>query len=421
MPVSTGAFKVRRNKCAANVPYANALRHLRTREVIIGDCGVSESIVVPAAQPAEAEVVNASAPVQSMRRKSGLRGLARATIGILVLLVLYTCYLAQEVIVPVVLAILLALLLSPLVTALEHVRVPRALGGFIVLLVLLCVFVAAVYALAQPARDWIASVPTTVHTLQQRFRFLHGPIEQARVVGKKIEAMTQASESATVVATEQPGMMASLLSSVPHALGSIAVVLILALFLLSSGDNFLRRLVEVAPGFSEKKVVVGIARDIQLEISRYLMTIGTINFGLGCATAAATALLGLSSPLLWGAVAALFNFAPYVGPGITGVALALVGLSTFDTLGHALALPGVFFLLAFCEGQLITPAVIGRRLELNPAVVFVWLLLWGWMWGLVGLLLAGPLLACFRIVCQYVPSMRAVAVVMGDVRADAEP
>lgn len=360
------------------------------------------------------------ADVPAPRRHGRLRGLTRAAIGTFVLLALYACYLAQEVLIPVVLGTLLALLLSPLVTALERTRLPRAVGGFMVLLVLMCGLAATMYGLTQPARDWVATVPTTVHTLQQRFRFLHAPIEQAREASKKIEAITQSSGSTTVISTEQPEMIVGLLNGVPHVLGSIAVILILTFFLLSSGDNFLRRLVEIAPGFSEKKVVVGIARDIQLEISRYLLTIGTINLGLGCATAIAVALLGLSNPLLWGAVAALFNFAPYVGPGITGLALTLAGLSAFNTLGHAFAVPGVFFLLAFCEGQLITPTMIGRRLALNPAVVFVWLLLWGGLWGLVGILLAGPLLACFRIVCQYLPSLRAVSIVIGDVRVDED-
>lgn len=383
---------------------------------------VTESSDVPTAvPPPPATQADPVAILPPRRRVDRLRGLTRATSGIFVLMILYACYLTQEVLVPVVLGVLLALLLSPLVNALERARLPRAVGGFFVLLALVCGFVIAVYGFAQPARTWIAAVPTTVQTLQQRLQFLHAPIEQARKAGKKIEAMAQSSDSPAVVSTEQPGIISDVLSSVPHALGSVAVILILTFFLLSSGDNFLRRLVEIAPGMREKKVVVGIARDIQLEISRYLLTIGVINLGLGIATAAAMALLGLSNPLLWGAVAALLNFAPYVGPGLTLIALALAGLTTFTNFAHALAVPGVFLLLAFFEGQLITPMIIGRRMALNPAVVFVWLLLWGWLWGFVGILLAGPLLACFRIVCQYVPALRAVSIVIGDVRVDPEP
>jgi predicted PurR-regulated permease PerM len=202
--------------------------------------------------------------------------------------------------------------------------------------------------------------------------------------------------------------------STPRALGEIAVVLLLVFFFLSSGNGFLRRMVEIAPHLREKKMVVSIAREVQEEMSRYLVMVSLINFGLGTATAIAMALLGVPSPLLWGAVACVFNFAPYVGPLCTGLALALMGFMTFDTLGHALALPGAFFLLAAIEGQLITPTIIGRRLSLDPTAVFVWLLLWGWLWGVVGILLAGPLLACFRILCTHIEALHSIGVLIGD-------
>lgn len=362
------------------------------------------------------------AAVPGRRDNARLRHLTRATIGILILLILYTCYFCQDALLPVVLAFMLALQLTPFVNLLERLRLPRAIGSFFVLLVLICGIGAAAYSLAHPARIWIENVPKELHTLQRRFDFLREPIQQAQKAGKKIQAMTASNpaDSGMVVSTEQPGMFAGLMTSVPHALASIGVIIVLSYFLLSSGDNFLRRLVEVAPRLRDKKIVVGMARDIQLEIGRYLLTIGAINFGLGCATAAAMALLGLSDPLLWGAVAALFNFAPYVGPTATSLALALAGLNSFHSLGHALAVPGVFILLAILEGQLITPYIVGRRLAVNPAIVFIWLLLWGSLWGLIGLLLAGPLLACFSIVCEYVPSLHVVYVMIGNTRTEEE-
>jgi len=171
---------------------------------------------------------------------------------------------------------------------------------------------------------------------------------------------------------------------------------------------------------TEKRTVVAIARDIQREMSRYLLTITAINFGLGCATALACALLHVPNALLWGALAFVLNFAPYVGAAITGATLALVGFSTFDSLTQALLVPGTFFLLAFIEGQLVTPTVIGRRLALNPVVVFVWLLVWGALWGIIGVLLAGPLLACFRIVCQHTQALRPVYLLIGEVKLDED-
>jgi predicted PurR-regulated permease PerM len=347
-------------------------------------------------------------------RRSDLRTLKRGVLAILVLLVLGVCYLAQEILVPLALALLLSLLLSPVVTWLERaIRLPRVVGSLLTIAVAVAIVVFGAITLAQPAQQWVAHAPATMQTIEQRFRSLREPIRQAQEASKKIEELTQPVTAQTVVSM-QPSMLSNMAMNAPHALGSIAAVLLLVYFFLSSGDGFLRRLVEVAPTLTDKKVVVSIARDVQGEMSRYLVMVSLINFGLGVATAIAMALLGVPNPLLWGAVAAILNFAPYVGPACTGFALALVGFATFDTLGHALMVPGAFFLLACIEGQLITPTIIGRRLSLDPTVVFVWLLVWGWLWGAVGILLAGPLLACFRIICQNVSALRSVCVLIGD-------
>jgi predicted PurR-regulated permease PerM len=349
-----------------------------------------------------------------LRHRSDLRSLKRGVLAILVLLVLGVCYLAQEILIPLALALLLSLLLSPVVTFLERVvRIPRVAGSLLTLVAVVAIVVLSVMSLAQPAQQWIAHAPATMQTIEQRFRSFREPMRQAQEASKKIEELTQPSAPQTVV-NAQPSLLASMATSTPRALGEIAAVLLLVYFFLSSGNGFLRRMVEIAPGLREKKVVVSIARDVQEEMSGYLMMVSLINFGLGVATAIVLALMGVPNPLLWGAAACLLNFAPYVGPVCTGLALTLVGFTTFDTLGHAFAVPAAFFLLASIEGQLITPTLIGRRLSLDPTVVFVWLLLWGWLWGIVGILLAGPLLACFRIVCQHVDGLRSVGVLIGD-------
>lgn len=355
-------------------------------------------------------------PERVARGRSDLRTLKRGVLALLVLLVLAVCAVAQEILVPLLLALLLSLLLSPVVTFMERVlRLPRVVGSLLVLAAVVAALVYAAVSLKEPAQQWIASAPETMQTIEQRFRSFREPIRQAQEASKKIEELTQPSASAPQkVVAVQPSLLANMAMSTPHALGEIAAVLLLVYFFLSSGNEFLRRMVEVAPSLSDKKKVVSIARDVQEEMSRYLVMVSLINFCLGAATALAMALLGVPSPLLWGAVACLLNFAPYVGPLCTGLALGLMGFMTFDTLGHALALPGAFFLLAAIEGQLITPIIIGRRLSLDPTVVFVWLLLWGWLWGVVGILLAGPLLACFRIICQHISALHGIGILISD-------
>ncbi len=347
-----------------------------------------------------------------------VRILTRSILVILVIVSTYACYLAQDVLAPLMLGLLLALLLSPLVTLFEHARIPRGLGSLVVVLLIVVGLGWAISGLMRPAQEWISSAPTSLKSIEQRLRDVRAPLTKAREATQKLEDMGQSPATKVVVAA-QPSVFDGLLAATPHALGTVAVVLLLVYFFLSSGDNFLRRLVEISPGMNEKRVVVGIARGIQQEMSRYLVMVSSINLGLAIATAIAMTLLGVPNALLWGALAGVLNFAPYVGAGITLVTLSLVGLATFPSLGHALAVPGVFFLMTVVEGQLITPLVIGRRLAINPVVVFVWLLIWGALWGIIGILLAGPLLACFRILCQHLPSLQPMSVLMGDSRTEA--
>ena len=334
---------------------------------------------------------------------------------ILAILCVHACYLAQDVLVPLVLGTLLALLLSPLVTLLERIHVPRALGSLAMVLLIIGGVGWGISGLSGPARDWVANAPRTFQSVEQRLRDLSRPIKQAREATRKLEELAQPPSTAkTVVNDNHPGLVENVLAATPHVLSQVAVVLLLVYFFLSSGDTFLRRMVEISPELSDKRLVVGIARGIQQEMSRYLLTISMINLGVALATMLAMALLGVPNAVLWGALAGALNFAPYIGPTLTLITLTLVGLATFPSLEHALAVPGSFFAIALVEGQLISPIVIGRRLAINPVIVFVWLLLWGALWGVVGVLLAGPLLACFRILCQHLPALQAMSVLMGD-------
>lgn len=372
--------------------------------------------VAPDAAAAPSEPPTAALPAAAAAEglPTELRALRRIAMAILLLLVLAVFWLAQAILVPLVLALLLSLLLSPVVSLLERVvRLPRPLASVVVILVVVGALVAGVAQLAQPAQRWIAAAPAQMKQLEWRFKGLREPIRQAQEAGRTVDDLTHGGED-DAVAQARPGLLSSVVSSTPRALGSVAAVLLLIYFFLSSGNRFLRRMVEVSPSLANKKVVVSIAREVQQEMSRYLVMVSLINLVLGAATALALWLLGVPNPLLWGALACVLNFVPYIGPLVTLLALALAGFATFDTLAAALAVPGVFFLLTALEGQLVTPTILGRRLSLDPTAVFVWLMLWGWMWGVVGILLAGPLLACFRIICEHVESLHAVGVLIGD-------
>ncbi|HEX6794944.1 MAG TPA: AI-2E family transporter [Casimicrobiaceae bacterium] len=345
--------------------------------------------------------------------------IARSLVVLSVLAVLAACYVGKDFLAPVMFALLVSLLFSPFVSAVERRHIPRALASGVTVLIIVGIAVGAIAALAGPAKEWIHKAPESVQSASRRFKDFVSPVQQAQKATESLTNLAQPSGGPTPVVVKDGGsMLSGIVSSTPGVLEMIAVVVLLLYFFLSSGDNFLRRLVEIAPGMTEKKIVVNIARDIQREMSRYLMTITLINFGLGVATAIVLMILQLPNAILFGAMVFVLNFAPYIGASISALVLTVVGFSTYDGIGHALMFPGAFLVLAFIEGQLVTPTILGRRLAVNPVVVFVWLLLWGWLWGIFGILLAGPMLACFRIICQHTEALRPIYVLIGEARFD---
>ncbi|HET7237387.1 MAG TPA: AI-2E family transporter, partial [Terrimicrobiaceae bacterium] len=195
---------------------------------------------------------------------------------------------------------------------------------------------------------------------------------------------------------------------------------VLLYFLLASGDMFLRKLVRVLPRLKDQKHVVEIARTIQSDMARYLSTITYINLGLGIATTISMYLLGMPNPVLWGVMVAIFNYVPYVGASTSLLVLTAVAFFTFDEISHIVLVPAVFFSLTVLEGQILTPILTGRRLTLNPVVIFVSMLVWGWLWGVVGALMAVPILMTFKICCDHIESLSAIGEFLSGRQVEAE-
>jgi predicted PurR-regulated permease PerM len=217
-----------------------------------------------------------------------------------------------------------------------------------------------------------------------------------------------------VVEIKRPPLIGTILNQTLEAGAAIVVTIILLYFLLASGNLFLQKLVRVLPRFQDKRIAVTIVRQIEKDISLYLLTVTMINAGLGVAVGAAMYGLGMPNPILWGVMAGCFNFIPYLGAIASAIVLTLVASVTFDQLGHILLVPVVFIALNELEGMIVTPAVVGKRLSLNPVAIFIWLLLWGWLWGIPGTLLAVPLLAVIKIICDNIAPLAPIGEFLGD-------
>ncbi len=195
----------------------------------------------------------------------------------------------------------------------------------------------------------------------------------------------------------------------PEFIASTVLLFILLYFLLAYDGVFLGKLIKLLPKLADKKRAVSIASEIEAQVSRYLFTATAINICLGLAVGTTVGLLGLRNPIMWGALVAVLNFVPYLG-ALTGIICITLGaVLSFDSLGYALLFPAVYLVFAVLEGNFITPLVMGRSLTLNPVVILLSLIFWGWIWGIVGVILAVPILAAFKIFCAHIEPMEPLA------------
>lgn len=338
----------------------------------------------------------------------------RLLAGILALLLLHACAVAAVLVVPLLFALLLSLMLSPVVRLLSR-WLPRALAVTLVMASTLSVVGALLFSLVGPARDWMDQVPTAMTRIERSLSVLRSPLREASEAGEKIARLGDIDGQSRLqhVVAAGPSWLEGMISATPGALGSLVASLVLIFIFLLKGDSMLRKLVELAPALHLKKDIVMATRSAQQELSTYIITITGINSVLGLLLAGVLWWLGVADPLLWGAIAAILKFVPFVGPILAILILTVVGFGHFDTLLPALAVPTAFIALNAIE-ELLTPQFVGRRLQLDPVMVFLALMLCGWLWGPAGLLLATPLLTCVRIVADRIPAWNPLAKLLGD-------
>lgn len=341
-------------------------------------------------------------------RSGGVRSLTIAAWVLAGMAVLAGLYFARTLFIPVTLACVLSLVLAPVVRLVCRIGLPRSLASGIVVVAAISLAAAIVVRLSAPAAEWFARLPVAMLRLRYTFSEVVSAVQDFRELTRNMAEFSPAQNNESEVVVQGPDLAQIFLTNTGQLLTMMVVTAILLFFLLANGDLFLSKTVHILPRFGDKKRAVEIGRDLQVEVSRYLFTITAINIGLGCATAAAMAALGLPDPLLWGVMAATLNFIPYVGSILTGGAILLASVVTFMTPLEVLYPPLAFVALTSLEGNLITPMLVGRRLTINPVIVFTSLLVWGWLWGAAGLLLAVPLLVIAKILCDHIRPLQVV-------------
>lgn len=357
------------------------------------------------------------APVSWVQRLRDRDNLNRAMVGLLffisVVLAFYFVQSASLLLAPITFAWLLSTLFHPVVQAAHRYKVPTILSAALVVAFSVGGFVVLILLVIEPASQWVRELPGTLQQLQYKLYSLQGTLSELQEVGKEVGELAQLEDQdgapIEVKIQEENFLRSFLVEQFPSALTATAIVVFLTFFLLASGNQMLRKMTALGPSLGARRRIVHTVYRIRHGVAHYLATISVINFGLGVVVTLAMWALGVPNPLLWGLVTAVLNFAPYLGPAVTLVILSLVGISSFDTLTQAFAVPAVFLVLTVLEGQLITPILVGRRLAMSPATVFISVVVWGWLWGVAGALMAVPIVATLKIIFENIPGLQGFA------------
>jgi predicted PurR-regulated permease PerM len=343
--------------------------------------------------------------------------------GLFVLAAFYTLYFARDFILPILLAWILSSLLAPIVRLFKRVRIPEPLSALFIILTLLGTLSLGAYRLSDPAAEWIQKAPESLSGVRAKLQRIMRPVQGVQETTKEIEKMTTLGkdEEATAVEIKKPGLGEVVLSRAKNFLLAGGVTLVLLYFLLASGDMFLLKLVKILPTLENKKRAVEIYRQIEADVSTYLAVVTLINIAFGCVIGFSMYLLGMPNPVLWGVMAAVLAYIPYLGSLIGIGTVTVVAILTFDEIFRIIMVPAIYFVLDTIEANLVSPMILGRRLALNPVVIFIWLIFCGWIWGITGALLAVPLLAIIKIISDQVEQLAPIGEFLGSESKIASP
>lgn len=326
-----------------------------------------------------------------------------ATQGIFLILAIYALFFGRDFFMPVVLAFLFALTLTPMVRFASKRGIPAPLSATLLVLGSAGLIGFGGYLLSGPVTNLIQDAPQIGYTLTERIQRLRGPYDMLMELSGQIDNVTDSVNEKGVVkvAVQQPGILSQAAGNMLSIATNAAIVVVLSMFLLASGTMFYEKIVQSFTRMSDKKRALRIVYDVEREVSRYLLTVAIINGALGLVIGLGLWVIGMPTPLLWGVMAALLNFLPYIGALATIMIVAVISIISFDSLGYALLAPAFVVFCNVMEGQIITPLIVGRRLELNAVAIFIAVAFWSWLWGFIGALIAVPLLVIVKVFCDH--------------------
>ena len=353
---------------------------------------------VEATDAAKAPASDYPAPLEIPRPRASIALLVIATLA-----VAFTLWATQALVLPILLALFFALIGNPIIRLLQKLYLPRAVAAILVVAGGIALAVGLGQQLAGPASEWMREMPQQMRKLTPKLRAVAKPVQDANKVAENIARVAggEGTGKTTQVIKTEVSDPYKALTATPKIITQVLAVILLTLFFMIFGKNLQKHAIDLMPDRQRKRITVDILQSIEREMSRYVLTISVINVAMGLVFATALyfiADLPIDEALLWGTMAALLNYAPYVGPLIGVLVMLVMGFTTQTGLWPALLPAALYLGLHTLEGQIITPIILGKRMAISPLVLMLGLMVFGWVWGIIGLLLAVPLLVCVKIV-----------------------
>ena len=329
-----------------------------------------------------------------------------AIIGIFFILLFGGLYLTASFVLPVIIALLFALVMSPVVRFLRRrLKIWEPISAFVLVIGTTMTLISGFYMLSDPIAKIVNDAPRYAAAVDAEMRTVKNRIERLRSAQENVEKTAKGAAGGAAdneVVVKNPGLVDNAATAVPQMFASVGFTLVFLFFLLASGDLFYQKLIRAMPTLADKKRALHIAHDIERELSRYLFTITMINASLGIAVGTLLWWVDMPTPVVFGALAMLLNFIPYIGALIGMAIVGVIALADFGNLAQALVPVLLYLACTTIEGQLVTPTIVGRRLEMNAAAVFLSVAFWGWIWGVVGMFLAVPVMVAIKVFASYV-------------------
>jgi predicted PurR-regulated permease PerM len=338
-------------------------------------------------------------------------------VGIFVLLLIQALIVASEFLLPVTTAILGAFILNAPRRGLERLGVPSPVSAALFTVLIGCGLGLAAMALTNPISTFITDIPSLLEQAIQQLTGPGGPFEAFTHAAEATEdALAAAGEDrpVRVEVVDEGGIATSVAALAPGLLSQLVFAVCLLFFLVASGDLFIQKAVQAADRFEDKRATLTTVRRIEARLGAYLGAITLINAGLGVAIGLAMWWWQIPSPWLLGIMAFALNFVPFVGAVIGASIAGIIGYITFGELWAGFGVLATYYVLTAFEGQFVTPSLVGQRLKLNITMVFLSVAFFAWIWSVMGMVVAVPMLIVAKVICDSVPKLRKVGLFLGD-------